>query len=656
MLGSESSINIDLSRRGKCSGRHFNCGAHALTHVFIKKLLEGHLDRHFEEIPSYQLLLSTFRAFYNIEGDLTVQNLKILFSYYTHPYDREIIFGDVLRQFFSDIHANNEDYKSERKEYFKTILTHHIKKNNNLARKRLLPGILQTIDFFGLVSTPLNLFFPDRNNRFDADDNAVDSEFVRSNTATQTFIGTISSEFQRLSTNEIDPLDFLERHTGTGFYDQENIKNLINAFWDSNGFAAWLNYINTPGVYLPIDVLMNGSAALDFDTSVIIAGAYTWHNRIETAVEGEYTPRAFSMTAYNLDGGHYEVELDTPEEAKIHNLQLEGYGILEGQERVSFNLNQAGIRAGKLQGRKIQNDQAPQAEITRFIKDMPSSAEIQSKWIQALNTLGRADRNIPRTHRKFVQSGYLTVLQWATLQASIFHTLQADPTWVSTWRSALVDLNTNYRDIDKLIAWCETNLRPLSPFTEMPIEALIGWAKENIRTHEDFTEISEEQWAIEANDKGGLLDILLKQHGAVKTNIERKNIFDMIFEQWQQYNISSLAFWHAYKHIPVGQALEAAQQILTLSADLAEYLPEESRPPVELLEECVKTGDLVELYKIRQHLYQYQFNEKLESITEIDEKSLPTLGKRDRVITDSSESSSESAYHKDKRIKITGPN
>jgi hypothetical protein len=644
MLGSES-LNIDLSRRGKCSGRHFNCGAHALTHVFIKKLMEDRLDRHFEETPSYQLLLSTFSAFYNIESALTVQNLKTLFSYYSHPYDREIIFGDVLRQFFSNIHANNEDYKSERKEYFKTILTHYIKKNNDLTPKRPLPSLLQAVDFLGWVSRPLNWFFPSERKAFGNDDQAVDAEFVCSHNTIQEFIASISSEFQRLSTNEIDPLDFLERHTGTGFYDQENIKNLINAFWDSNGFAAWLNYINTPGVYLPIDVLMNGSAALDFDTSVIIAGAYTWHNRIETAVEGEYTPRAFSMTAYNLNGGHYEVELDTPEEAKIHNLQLEGYGILEGQKKVSFNLIQAGIRAGKLQGRKIQNDQAPQAEITRFVKDMPSSAEIQSKWIQALNTLGRADRSIPRVLRKSVQSEYLTVLQWATLQASIFHKLQSDPTWVSTWHTALVDLNTNYRDIDKLIAWCETNLRPLSPFTEMPIEALIGWAKENIRIHNDFTEISEEQWAIEANDKGGLLDILLEQHGAVKTNIERKNIFDMIFEQWQQYNMSSLAFWHAYQHIPVGQALEAAQQILTLSADLDTYLPAESRPPVELLEECVKTGNLVELYKIRQQLYQYQFNEK----------SLPTLGKRDRVITNSSEPNSESANHEDKRIKITGP-
>lgn len=597
----------DLSRKGACSARRHNCGAHALTHRFIKLLINGKLDALLTN-PKYQFLLDTFKKVHAIpaETNLTWNHIKQLCCYYTHPYDREIVFGDVFREFFGEIIAANEDYKQSRQEHFIMLLTLQIRRWNN-------------------INSEYN---------HQAQDAAVDIEFILNNESVLLFATEVSELFNQRASGQPNKLDFLERHINDGFYTQFDIQEKINTFWNSTGFAAWIDYIKTPYVLLPIDVLMNGGDALEFDVEVEIAGGYTWNNKIEMT-EGYFAQRPFSLKAFNLEGIHYEVELDSALEAQIHNTQLDGLGVFEELEKAAeqahltnAEINQylrlAQIQAGKLQGRRIRNDDNPSPEIRQFLRTLPVSNQDQASWIASFNARGRADRNKPRSERKTVKSAYISIMEWARFEVSLYQQIQSNPTWVSTWHQALYDLS-QIKDLGTLSTWCTTYLRPLSPFDELPQDILIGWASENIRLHEDFDPlldeprqaqpgktISEAAWIAEQFSKGDTLSTLLLIYDeAIPEN--KHSAYNLIFEEWQKYNAHSLHLWMSYKERPVAYALEAAERILNLAIDLEGYLPEAAWPNPDDLEHYVETNNLLALYHERQRLYQYQFSPAIQA-------------------------------------------
>lgn len=607
------------ANKGNCSGRNNNCGAHAFAHRFIKNLMNGQLDGHLAD-PNYQLLLETFKKIHDIPAisNLNWNHIKQLCCYYTHPYDREIVFGDVLREFFGEINAKDETYKDRRKEHFITIITSQIKTLNNLSRKIALPLSLEAINYFGLISRAYSLLSQTKTQPLQPEDDMVDQEFYMHNQSIQAFIFEMSTLFNALATNEPDRFDFLERDINGGFYNKVEVAEKINAFWNTTGFEAWINYIKTPYIYLPIDVLMNGAAALDFDVEIEIAGGHTWHNKIQN-LDGSFTPRPFSLKAFNLQGIHYEVDLDSELETRVHNAQFNGFGIFEEGERQDGFLNQLGIQTGKVQGRKIRKDDLPSPEIRQFLRTLPVSDQDQASWIASFNTQGRADRSKPRSKRKTVKSAYLSIIEWAQFEVSLYQQVQDNPAWVSAWHRALYDLS-QIKDSPTLHAWCTTHLRPLNPFSTLPQETLIGWACENTRLHADFDPllgerrqaqpgktISEAAWAEEQIVKGNTLSTLLFIYDQAQP-AEKKGAYDLIFEEWQKHNAHTLDLWMSYKERPVAYALDAAERILNLALDLENYLPESEWPDADFLEQCVLTNNLLALYAERQRLYAYQFS------------------------------------------------
>lgn len=268
-----------LSKRGHCSARHFNCAAHALTHRFVPHLLNGSMDEHFST-PSYQRLLSTFKNYHDLPDNFGWEHIKLLLNHFTDPYDREILFGDVFRQLFGEINEHNPEYKQSRKEHFQYILTSQI---------------LHSLE-------------------------PADKEFLRKSHGVRAF----SLEFKKLFkilAGKTKPIDFLNQYnpeTNTGFYDIPEVKAKISEFWENEGFKAWIDYIKSPFIFIPIDVLMNGAAALEFDVTAIIQGGISWSN-IVTHGNDIVLQRPFSLSIFNLKGAHYEVALDSVEEAITHN-------------------------------------------------------------------------------------------------------------------------------------------------------------------------------------------------------------------------------------------------------------------------------------------------------------------------------------------------
>ncbi|MFO1259358.1 MAG: hypothetical protein U1E78_13245 [Gammaproteobacteria bacterium] len=624
-------------QKGNCSARNLNCGTHALTHRFIKYLMNGQLDQHLEN-RHYQLLLETFKKIHTIPDQPPVSwdHIKKLCCYYTHPYDREILFGDALREFFATVIALSPDYQSGRQEHFQIMLTTYIKRDHHLAPKPSMPDLFKSFDFWGIASAAWSIFASPIKQPFQDEDHGVDSEFINQSPPCLSFLSEMSDLFKLKAANEINQIDFLERHINNGFYTQADVQEKINTFWRTIGFNEWIKYIKTPYILLPIDVLMNGSAALDFDVEIEILGGHIWHNKIENP-DGSFTPRSFSLKAFNLAGNHYEVELDSELETRVHNAQCDGFGIFEEGEKINEFLAQAGIQIGKLQGRKITDDSAPSAEIRRFLRTQPASDQEQASWIASFNTQGRSDRNKPRSERKTVKSAQLSIIEWARFEVSLYDQIQKNRAWVSTWHQALYDLS-QIKDPSSLEAWCATHLRPLNPFDALSHETLIGWARENSQLHQDFDPLPGEErlaqpgktipeaiWVQEQLAKGDTLSTLLLIYDQAEP-AQKENAYNWLFKEWEKYNTHTLGLWLSYKDRPVAYALEAAERILNLAIDLEAYLPQADWPNLDHLEHCVQTNNLLGLYHERQRLYAYQFNQPQSSVHSASHvtSSLPT--------------------------------
>lgn len=98
---------FDLSKKCKTSGWHQNCGVNCLTHFFAKMIENGEIQR--SKNHAYNELLNIFKIYYQLEKQPSWDDIANLFKVYTHPVDREIIFGPILRLNLQNL-LENSDY------------------------------------------------------------------------------------------------------------------------------------------------------------------------------------------------------------------------------------------------------------------------------------------------------------------------------------------------------------------------------------------------------------------------------------------------------------------------------------------------------------------------------------------------------------------
>ncbi len=89
---------IDMTYLCKTTGWHNNCGLNCLTHFLIAKIVDGSAEQLFRSDKEYISLLQTFKQYYYLDGNLTIETLKQIIQAYPAATDREAIFGPVLRK------------------------------------------------------------------------------------------------------------------------------------------------------------------------------------------------------------------------------------------------------------------------------------------------------------------------------------------------------------------------------------------------------------------------------------------------------------------------------------------------------------------------------------------------------------------------------
>ena len=93
----------------KTTGWHNNCALNCLTHFLYGKLQTGDLQKSKINAQAYQALLTTFKSYYNIEGNLSWDNINALLSEFKVPHDREAVLAPVLRQYLAEVLKNQKE-------------------------------------------------------------------------------------------------------------------------------------------------------------------------------------------------------------------------------------------------------------------------------------------------------------------------------------------------------------------------------------------------------------------------------------------------------------------------------------------------------------------------------------------------------------------
>jgi hypothetical protein len=96
----------------KTTGWYNNCGLNSLTHFMYAKLsaIPAELFPHFlEENPEYNALLATFKRYYELNKEVTWQDVLGLLRNHPVPTDKEAIFAPVLRAHLGKVIAQNPD-------------------------------------------------------------------------------------------------------------------------------------------------------------------------------------------------------------------------------------------------------------------------------------------------------------------------------------------------------------------------------------------------------------------------------------------------------------------------------------------------------------------------------------------------------------------
>lgn len=272
------------NQKGYATGWGNNCAFHCFAHHLIYKMEKLDKEGTAKDLmelynkPPYKALLEAFGQYFKIKN-ITPALFKALFlKRYITPLDREAIFGPFLRNYLSQLMTAKENIESP---------------SNKENRKNQLGDFLVDVSNF-LTDAKKNFLnpYPIEGNR--AYLNNLKQEFLKSGVPVDQFL--------------------------------KNKK--IEDYWLTEGYNNYGKYIG----------ILEKEATVSNDDLSVLAEQFNIELRIYSAGFSELEPPKKgkeSLTLFN-GGRHWEIELDSLQEANDHNAQ---YFLLESIEELKKRLD-----------------------------------------------------------------------------------------------------------------------------------------------------------------------------------------------------------------------------------------------------------------------------------------------------------------------------
>lgn len=113
------------------SGYRNNCGLHSIIHNLFR-LTPGKISELANTYPIFNEIAQAFYDYYELPGDPSWYGFVEICKQFDHPYDREILLGQVLRQVLRNKLLNNSPDYIEQDEIM-TVLDDEMLNNNLLS-------------------------------------------------------------------------------------------------------------------------------------------------------------------------------------------------------------------------------------------------------------------------------------------------------------------------------------------------------------------------------------------------------------------------------------------------------------------------------------------------------------------------------------------